>query len=151
MAAPFLYNKQVEINGAKYFDGSFSDPLPINIPEIKDSRKIVLLTSSPNDHAALNLCMEKFLACIFRWKLNKNIRKSMESRYRIYQQTLSKLGRLEKKGDIIIRPSHRMSRFDNSPKTIFKNIRKGYNDAVFNKKIIELINDLKNSNSHYFS
>lgn len=151
MAVPFLYNRQIEINGAKYFDGSFSDPIPFNIPEIKDSRKIVILASSPKDRNKLNLRIEKFLASVFRGMAPNKIRKNLENRYQIYQKMLGKLNELENKGDIIIRPSIRMSRFDNRPKTILNNIKKGYDDAISNKKIIELIKHLKSTNKRYFS
>ena len=150
MAVPFLYNKHIEINGQKYYDGSFSDPIPINIPEIKNSRKIVILTSNPKDHDALNLKMEKFLAFLLGWKLSKGIRKSLENRHRLHKEMLDKLNVLEKEGDIIIRPLNTMSRFDNRKKTILENINKGYQDTLSNKKITALIQDLKNSHKHYF-
>lgn len=150
MAVPLLYNKHIEIGGEKYFDGSFSDPVPIGIPEIKDSRKIVILASRLEDHDELNLRIEKILASLFRFKLNKTIRKNLERRYMIYKKTLKDLAELEKKGDVVIKPSKRMSRFDNRPKIIFENIKRGYDDAVSSEALIGLVDEMKKCKKQYF-
>ena len=49
MAMPFAYNHTVKIGEKAYLDGALTDPLPINIPQIRESRKIIILTKPRSD------------------------------------------------------------------------------------------------------
>jgi len=48
-AMPLLYGKNVIISNDKYFDGGSSDPLPLDHPDIISSKKIIILTRTPDE------------------------------------------------------------------------------------------------------
>lgn len=145
MAIPFAYNKVIRIADKTYFDGAFSDPLPIDLPGIKESRKIIILTTSKENGGNLDLTIEKFFSFLLKRKISPSIANFIENRYEIYKKKVKQISCLEECGDIIIKPSKEMSRFNNNPKAINENIRQGYKDVTSNKKIKQLIQSLKKS------
>lgn len=142
-AAPFVYGKLIKIKNERYFDGSFSDALPIEHPSVKNSRKIIILTRPDYDSQKINI--EKFLSGMLKWKLEKGVFKALKEYSLVYNEHIERINKLEKNGDIIIRPSKKISRFNNSNKAILASIRHGYNDVVSNRKILQLIKDMKTS------
>lgn len=144
MAVPYVYDRSVKINGQEYFDGSFSDPLPLGIQEIKDSRKIIILTKPRN--GSKNLMSDALMYKFFKLKFKPSAYNSLKLKSFVYQKRLDEVKELEANGDVVISPSNKISRFDNKAESIKKNIEQGYQDATSNKKLIDLIKSLKNKN-----
>ena len=148
MAAPFAYGKEIKINGSYYIDGSFSDPLPIDISPITDSRKIIILTKRECD--VENFKAEKILSYIMKWKLKPHLHRAIKDSYAVYKEKIEKIKALERGGDFVIIPSQKMSRFDNRRKTILESIGRGYKNTISNNKLAEFVTNLKDSNKKYY-
>ena len=93
MAAPFVYGKFVKIRSKVYFDGSFSDPFPIDIPRIKDSRKIIILTKPSNNSKKTNT--ERVLLTMLQWKMKKGVYNALKDGYSIYNKKIDKITELK--------------------------------------------------------
>lgn len=143
MAAPFIYNKSIRINGSEYFDGSFGDPLPIDLPGIKDSRKIIILTKPRNNDMSTINISDNLMLMLFKLKFKSAAYESLKLNSILYQKRLNEIKKLEAKGDIVIYPSKKISRFDNKAESIKNSIEQGYKDAVSNQNLIRLMKKLK--------
>ncbi|MBI2543168.1 MAG: hypothetical protein HYW24_03210 [Candidatus Aenigmarchaeota archaeon] len=141
MSPPFAYGKTVKIGKDTYFDGRESDPLPIDFPGIKQSKKIIILTKTENELEQIDIA--KHLSAIFKWKLERGVYKALQHRQTVYKKRLRQVKKLEVNGDIVIRPSRQMSVFDNRVETLKASINQGYQDTISHKKLSQLMKTLK--------
>ena len=99
---PFV-SKIVEYNGEKYLDGGVSDSIPIKKALSLGFDKIVVVLTRPKGYRKekQNMLLEKTY-----YRKYPNLLKTMENRYKDYNNTLDFLEKLEKDGKVfIIRPS----------------------------------------------
>lgn len=148
MAVPFAYGKTVKIGNSFYFDGTPSDPLPIDFPGIKQSRKIIILTKTEKDSKQGGI--EKPLSTILKWKLELGVYKALQNSQIIYQKRMEQVKNLETKGDIVIRSSKHIPRFDNKIKTLKTSIKQGYKDTISHKKLSQLMKNLKENRKYRY-
>ncbi|MBI2545320.1 MAG: hypothetical protein HYW22_01830 [Candidatus Aenigmarchaeota archaeon] len=145
---PVIGCQPVKIGDNFYFDGGISDPVPVSVPGVKSSKKIIILTKTEQETKARNI--EKPLSKIFKWKLNSGLYTAAQRSPVVYRNVMKKIAILESNGDAVIRPTTKMKTFDNSKKAMISNIKQGYRDTVSNKKLPSFIAELKKSNRKNF-
>ena len=150
MALPFAYGKYIKLNdGNSYFDGAQGDPLPIRHHEIKDTRKIIILTKDIDYPINLSW-QERLFIELMKPTLKPGAYKQLKTNKEFYKKRLEQISTLETQGDIVIRPSSRLPRLDNSRQSIEDSISKGKSDAISHKGLVELMRELKSSSRYKF-
>ncbi|MFH1376537.1 MAG: patatin-like phospholipase family protein [Candidatus Woesearchaeota archaeon] len=152
LAVPFFYGKKVRVGKKEYYDGGVSDPLPLNIPELKNTRKIIILTH-PKKERALFMIACSLLGTIKRICIplfGESLCKKIKESDKLHLKQEKQIERLEKQQNVIIRPKKELLRLNNSSKNIRQSIDEGYNDTVNNNKLIELIKELNKNRPELF-
>lgn len=151
MAMQIGYGKTVRINNIDYFDAGSLNPLPIDIPQIKKSKKIIILTKKKGKDKGH--WSDDFFIWLFKRHFTPEAYKVLKNHGKIYKKKVEQISQLESRGDIVIRPQKHFSRYSNNKETLKKLMDIGYKDASNNMKIIELIDQLKKTKraSFYFS
>lgn len=147
MAVPLAYNKTVKIGPKNYLDGALSDPLPITIPQVRNSRKIIILTNPRNNAPNLSLYNSLILG-LFKLKFSSTAHKKLKLKAIAYQNMLREMNKLESNGDIIISPSYSIPIHCNKAKEINHHVKQGYNDTISNPKLVNLIKALKRTKEY---
>lgn len=125
-----LVAQVIEYDNKKLMDGGISAPIPIQ-KAIDDGieKHVVILTQ----HNGYRKSKTKLMPIIKRkYKEHKGLIEAMENRYKIYNDTLDLLDKLEKEGKcFIIRPSSplQVSRFERDKKKLEDIYNRGYEDA----------------------
>ena len=101
---PFV-SKFVEVNGNKYLDGALGDSIPIDKMMELDVDKIIVILTRP-----LNYRKKKSNSLIAKLFYRKypNLVNAINNRYKMYNETLDKIKKLEETGKIFV---YRPSRF----------------------------------------
>ncbi len=149
MAEPIAYRRSIRLNGRGYLDGAYSDPLPVEHESIRAARKIIILTKSP-DYPLERGLLETFSLYMLKPFLTKQVYEKVRNHKRLYKEKLAKINELEMNGDIVIRPSQRFSKLDNSREKIEEAIREGRKDALSNEQLSGLLESLKDSEKSGF-
>ncbi len=147
MALPLpvvTYGKGVRLNGSMYIDGGYSDPVPLDHPSIKCTKKIICLTknkgykrSSSSERAAMKL-MKRVLP--------EGTYRAVRDKPDIYWGRVDDAFRLVKdEGAIVIRPDVALSRFDSSRNNIRYCIELGKRDVISNPMLAELADEMRES------
>ena len=130
---PFV-SKFVEVNGNKYLDGALGDSIPIDKMMELDVDKIIVILTRP-----LNYRKKKSNSLIAKLFYRKypNLVNAINNRYKMYNETLDKIKKLEETGKIFV---YRPSRFVDI-KRVEKDINKlqemydlGIKDYIDNKE-----------------
>ena len=101
-AMPFV-SKFVEISGQKYLDGGIADSIPFEKAQELGCDKIIVVLTQPIDYRKTR--SSSFLFKLFYRKYPYLV-KTLENRYRIYNEQVEKIIRLEKQNKIfVIRPN----------------------------------------------
>ncbi|WP_411168687.1 patatin family protein [Clostridium sp. MB05] len=125
-----LVAKIIEFDNKKLLDGGIAAPIPIQ-KAIDDGieKHVVILTQ----HKGYTKSKTKMMSIIKRkYKKHPALIDVMENRYRIYNDTLEKLDKLEQEGKcFVIRPSSPLdvSRFERNKDKLEAIYNKGYEDA----------------------
>ena len=150
MAMPILSSKGIELNNAYYLDGGISDLLPLDLPEVVDSKKIIILTKSRDYRNPLYI---KSIS-LFKNHIHPEIYRALKASHALYARRMSQVKELVNDGSaVLIQPSVQLYGLDNRRKSLEKSIQMGFDDAVSNKDLIELISSLRKSENSdfYFS
>jgi len=103
---PFV-SKFVEVNGNKYLDGALGDSIPIDkMMELGVDKIIVILTRPLNYRKKKN---NSLIAKVF-YRKYPNLVSAINNRYKMYNETLDKIKKLESEEKIFV---YRPSRFVN--------------------------------------
>ena len=103
---PFV-SKFVEVNGNKYLDGALGDSIPIDkMMELGVDKIIVILTRPLNYRKKKS---NSLIAKVF-YKKYPNLVSAINNRYKMYNETLDKIKKLESEEKIFV---YRPSRFVN--------------------------------------
>ncbi len=102
-----LVSEVVEYNGKKYLDGGMSDSIPIKKSVSMGYEKNVIILTQPDGYvksADKNGLLMKIL-----YKKYPGIVRAMKNRHTMYNETLSYIKELEKKGKVfVIRPDEKL-------------------------------------------
>lgn len=138
-----LVAKVIDFDNKKLMDGGIAAPIPIQ-KAIDDGIKkhVVILTQ----HKGYRKGKNKMMPIIKRkYKNHQGLINAMENRYKIYNETLEQLDKLEAEGKcFVIRPSSplEVSRFEKDKEKLEAIYNKGYEDAkklsVDLKKFLEI-------------
>ena len=101
-AMPFV-SKFVEINGQKYLDGGIADSIPFEKAQELGCDKIIVVLTQPIDYQKTK--SSSFLFKLF-YRNYPHLVKTLENRYRTYNEQVEEIIRLEKENKIfVIRPN----------------------------------------------
>ncbi|MDV4150056.1 patatin family protein [Clostridium sp. AL.422] len=141
ISLPFVA-KVIEYDNKKLMDGGIAAPIPIQ-KAIDDGieKHVVILTQ----HKGYKKSKTKIMPVIKRkYKNHTGLISAMENRYKIYNDTLDLLDRLEEDGKcFIIRPSRplEVSRFEKDKNKLEDIYNRGYEDAkALSDELIKFLN-----------
>ena len=101
-AMPFV-SQFVEINGQKYLDGGIADSIPFEKAQELGCDKIIVVLTQPIDYRKTK--SSSFLFKLF-YRKYPHLVKTLENRYRTYNEQVEEIIRLEKQNKIfVIRPN----------------------------------------------
>lgn len=104
-AIPFV-TKIVEIDGKKYLDGGISDSIPVLKCKEMGYDKIIVVLTRPIEYRKKPFSKNVIKLIAAKYKKYPAFVKTMEERYKMYNQTVDTILDMEKKGEIfVIRPS----------------------------------------------
>ena len=137
-----LVAKVIDYDNKRFMDGGIAAPIPIQ-KAIDDGieKHVVILTQ----HKGYRKSKTKIMPIIKRkYKNYKGLIDAMENRYKIYNDTLDMLDKLEEEGKcFIIRPSSpiEVSRFEKDRNKLEDVYNRGYEDAkALSEKLIKFLN-----------
>lgn len=137
-----LVAKIIEYDNKKLLDGGIAAPIPIQ-KAIDDGieKHVVILTQ----HKGYKKSKTKLMPIIRRkYKNHPGLIEAMENRYKIYNDTLEMLDKLEEEGKcFIIRPTSplEVSRFERDKNKLDDIYNKGYKDAkALSEELIKFLN-----------
>ncbi|WP_419724947.1 patatin-like phospholipase family protein [Terrisporobacter petrolearius] len=125
-----LLSRIVEINGEKYLDGGISDSIPIK-KSIEDNHiKNVVILTRDNTYRKTKAGFSH----LFKMKYKKypNLVKSIENRYKMYNETIDFIEEKRKSGEVfVIQPKGpvSISRVEKDKTKLKALYNEGYNDA----------------------
>ncbi len=135
-----LASKMVEIDNKKYLDGGISDSIPIDKIKEFNLDKIIVVLTRPKEYRKTKIGEKSLNKINKKFKKYPNLLKTMENRYKKYNNTLDKIDILEKNKEIfVIRPDKNIN--INIVKKNKKILDDAYNLGIKNTK--EVLNDLK--------
>lgn len=136
-----LMSRIVEINGKKYLDGGVADSIPV-LKSIEDGNKktVLILTREKEYRKKPN----KLISVIrMKYKKYPNFVRAMEERHTKYNETMEKIGKLERDGKIFVfRPKEqvKVGRIEKDKEVLKALYQKGYDDAKENyEKLMEYL------------
>lgn len=137
-----LVAKIIDYDNKKFLDGGIAAPIPIK-KAIDDGieKHVVILTQ----HKGYKKSKTKIMPIIKRkYKEHSGLIDAMENRYKVYNETLEMLDKLEEEGKcFIIRPSSplKVSRFERDKNKLEEIYNKGYEDAkALSEDLIKFLN-----------
>ena len=137
-----LVAKIIDYDNKKFLDGGIAAPIPIK-KAIDDGieKHVVILTQ----HKGYKKTRTKIMPIIKRkYKGHSGLIDAMENRYKVYNDTLDMLDKLEEEGKcFIIRPSSplKVSRFERDKSKLEEIYNKGYEDAKsLSEDLIKFLN-----------
>lgn len=128
-AMPFV-SKMVKIDGKKYLDGALSDSIPIDKCKSLGYDKIIVILTK---HLGYKKKKRGHSIIKFYYKKYPNLVKSMQNRYKSYNNTIEKIIDMENKKEIfVIRPSRfiKMKRIENDENKLQEIYDLGREDAT---------------------
>jgi len=137
-----VLTKPVKINGEYYFDGGITDPIPLE-KAIKDGyeNNVVILTK----HKGFRLKYKRS-RIILKLLLRDypQLTETLKNRYKIYNQCIEWIERLEEKGKIFIfRPKEKLGigGLESNPENLKKIYKRGYEETKNRFKKFEKWNE----------
>ncbi len=137
-AVPFLYNKVITINGARYVDGGIREPLTLDIPEAKGSKRIIIVSRQHGTLAEFLMLLSQgaflYVFCIIckRSSLERGTARDIIVRAFTYRRLMKEVRELVRRGEaILLEPTVKLGGIlDNSPKTMAQNYLAGENEVL---------------------
>lgn len=134
-AMPYV-SKVVELETGEYLDGGISDSIPVEKCKELGYDKIIVILTRPIDYRKKK--PKEFLAK-FAYRKYPNFAKTLNNRYKMYNETVEKIINMENKKEIfVIRPSRliHVKRIEKNPEKLQEIYELGIEDAK--KKMDEL-------------
>ena len=105
-----MVSKMVKINGEKYLDGGIADSIPIEKILSFNYDKIIITLTQPFDYQKETINSRKLKLIKIKYKKYPTLIKTMENRYKIYNEKITKIKDLEKQGKVfVIRPNKKIN------------------------------------------
>jgi len=143
-AAPFIFDAAIQINGRKYMDAAAVEPLALDLPGMKDLKKVVILTKRKSTFSRkVRYVLIASFFILFAWPFRK--RKLPIGKYIQYarkpfvlDKRLKELEAMEKEGNaVLIVPTQKIGGLlDNSSATLEATYRHGEEAALAKKEQI---------------
>lgn len=95
-----ILNRPVVINGMKYYDGGFADPLPIEKALKEGCEKVVVILTRPL-HIPRKATRDKIFASILGLRFKKAAEK-LASRAKVYNEKIEYIKKLQEQGAVLI-------------------------------------------------
>ncbi|MEK7601202.1 MAG: patatin-like phospholipase family protein [Patescibacteria group bacterium] len=132
-AIPFLYDKKVHIDGIRYIDGGIREPFTLDIPAIKNARKILIVSQRHGTLAEvfsfIAIGTLFFLDCVIRRKdtFERSVAKDIFKKAFLNRRLMKEVRMLQRKGELLlIEPEVTLGgTFDNSSQTMRSNYEIG--------------------------
>ncbi len=131
---PFV-SKMIKADGKLLLDGGLVDSIPFEYAIKRGSNKTVVVLTRENGYR--KPASKAYKLAKLKYRKFPNLIKAIKRRYKIYNRSLEKLERLEKKGDVfVIRPSANLfvSRFEKDKEKLQNLYDLGFADA---KSLVE--------------
>ena len=141
-AMPYV-SKIVELENGKYLDGGISDSIPVEKCKELGFDKIIVVLTRPLEYRKKK--PKEFLANTYYRKYPK-FAKTLNNRYKMYNETLEKIINMENKKEIfVIRPTRfvKVKRIEKDPNKLQEMYELGIEDA---KNSLEKLNEYIKSN-----
>ena len=140
-AMPYV-SKIVELDSGKYLDGGISDSIPVEKCKELGYDKIIVVLTRPLDYRKKK--PKEFLAKTF-YRKYPNFAKTLNNRYKMYNETVEKIIDMENKKEIfVIRPSRlvNVKRIEKNPEKLQEMYDLGIQDSKnILEKLIEYIKE----------
>ena len=127
-AMPYV-SKIVELDSGKYLDGGISDSIPVEKCKELGYDKIIVVLTRPLDYRKKK--PKEFLAKTF-YRKYPNFAKTLNNRYKMYNETVEKIIDMENKKEIfVIRPSRlvNVKRIEKNPEKLQEMYDLGIQDS----------------------
>ena len=141
-AMPYV-SKIVELDSGKYLDGGISDSIPVEKCKELGYDKIIVVLTRPLDYRKKK--PKEFLAKTF-YRKYPNFAKTLNNRYKMYNETVEKIIDMENKKEIfVIRPSRLVDvkRIEKDPEKLQEMYDLGIQDS---KNILDKLKEYINAN-----
>ena len=137
-AAPFVYDRWIEIQGKRYVDAATLDPHALDLPVLKNTKKILIVTKH---HQSITRMMTYYLFGKM-WPLFVTPLKKHRLKKEIYHQYAIKpwmIHRELKKAQLMIEDHELLlisprlklgNNLDNSKETLMRNFKHGENSVI---------------------
>lgn len=126
---PFMATA-IEHQGKILMDGGIADPIPIKKAQVDGVQKNVLILTKPKGYRKKKSSFSWLPQYIY--KEFKGLNKALETRYKLYNETLDYIEELESKNKVyVIRPSRnlKVGRVERNPEKLTQLYEVGYEDA----------------------
>ena len=126
-AMPYV-SKIVELNTGRYLDGGISDSIPVDKCKDMGYEKVIVILTRPLDYRKKK--PKEFIAKCF-YKKYPNFAKTLNNRYKMYNDTVEKIIDLENKKEIfVIRPSKKIKvkRIEKNPEKFRNKLERSTKD-----------------------
>lgn len=140
-AVPVFYNREVEIQGRTYVDGSLLSPFPLTAPIPSSAKRICILTK-PNA-PGVRWMRDRFMPSLARSGFlqggisNSNLYSLASEENKNYEALLEQLENLQ--NCVVIKPAFEMSSSGNSLKELQRNMKAGFDDVIALKEEIQAL------------
>lgn len=126
---PFMASA-IEHQGKILMDGGIADPIPIKKAQVDGVQKNVLILTKPKGYRKKKSSFSWLPHYVY--KEFKGLNKALETRYKLYNETLDYIEELESKNKVyVIRPSRnlKVGRVERNPEKLTQLYEVGYEDA----------------------
>lgn len=126
---PFMATA-IEHQGKILMDGGIADPIPIKKAQVDGVQKNVLILTKPKGYRKKKSSFSWLPHYVY--KEFKGLNKALETRYKLYNETLDYIEELESKNKVyVIRPSRnlKVGRVERNPEKLTQLYEVGYEDA----------------------
>lgn len=129
----------IEFQGRTLMDGGIADPIPIKKAIADGVRKSIIVLTKPKGYRKKKSSLSWIPRYVY--KEFKGLHTALETRYKLYNETLDYIEALERKNEVLVlRPSAdlKVGRIERNPEKLTKLYKIGYEDAKANyQRILE--------------
>jgi len=140
-AVPVFYNREIQIRGRAYVDGTLLAPIPLTAPIPSSAKRICILTKPKSP--GVRWLRDRFMPSLARSGFlqgdisNTDLYSLASEENKNYDALLEQLNSLE--NCVVIKPSFEMSSSGNSYRELERNIKAGFDDALTLKEQIQTL------------
>ncbi len=141
-AFPVGYNRNVKVGRRIYTDGGMVDPLPVDVGEMEGTVRIFILTKT-TEYGQVTGTGARLGYGLVRPMLKTGTYKALLKKNETYHKRVTQIEKMAKKEHVLVRPSVKMKRLDNTQALVDKSMQMGRKDMLASKKVRKLIKKMK--------